>query len=345
MQRLRFALLLILSFPATASASPWTLPKNRVALVAGFDYGVASREYFQQGGARDFPLQGRYTASSFSVGARFGFTDRLEFEAVVPLKLISYDADPVILLPSQRPEPDASFDYYQENIIDLNQTAAGIGDLQIAARYQWMKLPFALATEIRVKAPTGYDRPAGTFGEEPESTEEFVNEVARFVRPGNIQDDVTLGDGQLDVSAQMLFGYILPTNTFVRADLGYNLRMSGAGDQLLGSIRVGQLLSQRFLAYAAIGGRYTVEDGRVIGISVAAEDPSLPAAEYGGLTNLLLREVRLERDELQAVGGIIVRFGAGVEMNAAYRRTLWGRNTAQADAVSVSFGVSTDITD
>ncbi|MEQ8277808.1 MAG: hypothetical protein RMA76_21260 [Deltaproteobacteria bacterium] len=335
--------LFILLAPNLAVASPWTLPADRIAVIGGFDYGFANQEWLDEGGVRGFPLRGNFTSSTFSIGTRFGFTDRLEFSAQLPITLVSYDADAVILLPAPGADPGADFDYYQQNIIELTQTARGVGDLRVAGRYRWFLQPFALATEVEVKAPTGYRGPSGTFGDRPQTAEEFLADPGRFVRPENIQDDVTLGDGQLDVAVSMLFGYVFPTNTFVRLDAGYNLRLSGAADQVVGSVRLGQVIAPGLLAFVGARGAYSIEDGRVIGISVTAEDPELPAAEYAGLNNLGLREVRLYRDRLAVDGGVIIRLAPGVELNLGYGQTVWGRNTALVRRFSASIAMSTSI--
>jgi hypothetical protein len=101
------------------------------------------------------------------------------------------------------------------------------------------------------------------------------------------------------------------------------------------------LLFDRLLPYAGVEADLAVERGRVIGVSVAAEDPELPAAEYGGTTNLNLREVRLERDRAVVSFGSIVRLTPEVELNVGHARTVWGRNTAAVATTSVGIGLRT----
>lgn len=327
--------------PATAAASPWTLPRGTVALTGTYSFQAASQEFFESGGARSFPLRGRYTGSTFNLGVRASFLDGLEFEVGVPVRQVSYTSDPVLLLQRPMGSQEAELDYYQRNVINLSRTASGLGDLLLAARWRLLQRPFALATELRVKAPTGYAPPQGTFGERPQSAAEFLAEPQRWATPENVRDDVTLGDGQLDAALGLLFGYSFRTRTFVRVDAAYNARLGGAGHQVLGALRAGQSIGDRVLLYAWGQLAYTVTQGRVIGVSVAAINPDLPAAEYGGTNNLLLRELRLERDLLDVGGGVIVRVTPEVEFNLGYARTLWGRNTAAVDSVSLSIGVRT----
>lgn len=329
-------LLVGLGSAGSAQASPWTLKEGQLILSAGFNHQIARQEFLDEGSAQNFPLNGSLNASSFSLGLRVGFTDNIEFEAVLPISVVNYESDPVVLLDQPEGSPQTALDYYQRNILDLSKSVSGVSDFILALRYGWLRNPIALATEIRVKAPTGYEGPAGTFGEQPTSNAEFVSEIRRFVTPENVTDDVTLGDGQLDLTVSMLLGYAARSGTFFRLGVGYNLRAGDAGDQLVGDLRVGQVLGRRFLAYAGVRGAYTVEEGRRIGISVAALDPDLPASEYGGTTNLLLREVTLDRDKLDLGAGVIVRMSPRLELNAGYEHTVLGRNTSAIHSLSIS---------
>jgi hypothetical protein len=271
---------------------------------------------------------------------RAGFTDRFELGLELPLKLVSYASDPVILLSTPLTGEDA-FDFYQRNVIDLSQTRQGVGDVWISGRYNLLRTAVAIALEGRIKLPAGYDGPQGTFGDDPATIEDFNANVATVTSPDNISDDVALGDGQIDMNVNALFGVSFPSRTFMRLDTGYNLRVS-AGDQVLASFKVGQSIGSRVLVYADARLAYTVTRGPRIGVSVAAIDPNVPAADYVGLNNLRLRELRLERDALDVTVGGIVRLNERSEINLGYSRTLWGRNTAAVNAFFVGIGIRTD---
>jgi hypothetical protein len=343
------AVLAALAPPSRARASPWTLKRGQGALSASYLYQTADSEWFARDDARfttarRFPLRGRYDASTIQLGVRVGVTDALELELGVPFRLVSYASDPVLLLPNDPPAPTPleELDAYQRNIINLGRSVTGIGDVAAAARLRLLPQPIALATELRLKIPTGYRGPEGTFGARPESVDEFLANPGLYARPENVRDDVTLGDGQFDAALSLLAGYALPSRTFFRVDLGYNLRFGGAADQFLASLRAGQLIADRVLVYAGVSLTYATERGRVIGVSVAAEDPELPAQEYAGLTNLYLREVRLERDALDVGVGAIVKVTDTTELNAAFLRTVWGHNTAVTNAFALSVAVRSD---
>lgn len=327
-----------------AEASPWTLRRGEIAVTAAYDQSWASREYLDDAG-RDLPfsLNGRFRGATVSLGVRAGFSDRLELEVQVPFKLVSYQADPVILISAEAAGAAEGLDFYQENVLDLSQSAQGVGDIRMFGRYNLLRWPVAVAVEGRLKAPGGYDLPSGTFGDRPRDEADFVARVGELVRPENVRDDVTLGDGQVDLGLSMLFGVSFPSRTFLRLDLGYDLRLGGAGDQVVGSFKAGQLLGQRVLLYADTRLAYAWQEGRVIGVSVAAIDPTLPASEYGGLNNLALREVTLDRDWLELAVGGIVKITDSVEINIGYNRTLWGRNTSLVQSVYVTLGVRTSV--
>jgi len=324
-------------------ASPWTLPRGTVVFQGTFQYQTASREFFEQGPSRNFPLAGRYVGNAFTLGLRAGITDRLELDISLPIRTVSYTSDPVLLAEPAAGSMQSAGDFYRRNIINLSRTATGIGDLYLSARYRIALRPFAFAFGLRVKAPTGYVGPSGTFGDRPRSASEFAMSPERYASPENVRDDVTLGDGQLDLMPELLLGYAFRTRTFLRADLGFNGRFGGAGQQVVGALRAGQSVGSSLVFYAWAQAYLSVTDGRVIGVSVAAQDPDLPASEYLGTRNLLLRDLRLERDLVEVGVGAIVRINRDVELNLGYSRGLWGRNVALTDSLFASMGVRAQV--
>lgn len=338
------ALTLAMAFSSVrAQASPWTLPQGHAVLMGGLDFAVTSREFIDRGPERNFPLAGRYTGTSLRIGGRFGLTDRLELEASLPFRFVAYTADPIILVPRPAGVED-ELDYYQRNVVDFSRSGAGIGDLDLSGRYRWTTGRFALATEVRIKTPTGYRGPEGTFGTEPTTTEDFMAQAGDLVRPSNVRDDVTLGDGQMDVSASMLAGVATSFGLFARGAAGYKLRLGGAGDQVIGDLRVGQAIGRRFLLYVSGTVAYSVQRGRVVGISASAVDPDLPATAYADNDNILLIERRLEFDAVDVGAGFIWRMADTVELNAGYQRTVWGRFLAASNVLAVSVALRMDLT-
>ena len=325
--------------PLRALASPWTLTRGTSLMRAGFDFQLATSEFIDEGGERAFPLNGRFSGATLDLGLRLGLTDSLEIEVGIPARVVSYTSDPAIIRTFDGQNVDDALAFYQNNLIDFSQANAGIADIRLFARYQLLLRPFAVAAQIGVKIPTGYDGPEGTFGTEPSSLEDFDAVRDEVVSPDRVRDDVTLGDGQVDVSAQLLAGHAFSTGTFVRAAAGYNLRLAGAGDQVLGDVRLGQALTDRFLLFGFARLAYSIERGRSVGLSVAANDPDQPASSFANFQNAFLYERRLENDALDVGGGLIWRVAGPVELNVAYGRTVWGRFTAATNTLSVAFGL------
>ncbi len=342
MRALALALLLLAAAaaPRRAHASPWTLPRGDLVLGAGYDLLWADEEYLDSRNARPYPLNGRLTASTFTLAARAGFTDRLELEIQLPIRLVSFTSDPAILLSQE----NATIDFFQENVLDFSATQRGVGDVILAGRYGLLQGSTALALEGRAKIPAGYDGPEGTFGADPETIAAFqqglVEDVGDVVNPDNISDDVTLGSGQVDLSLNVLLGSAFASRTFLRVDAGYTLRLDGAGDQVTGAFKVGQAVGRRVLLFVEARGAYSVQQGRSVGVSVFAQDPNLPASEYGPpgdpLFNLGLRIFPLDFDVFQVAGGAIFRFSESVELNVAYQRVMLGRNLAQSQQLFMS---------
>ena len=323
----------------SASASPWLLSQGDLVLVGRFDFEQGNEEFLEAGASQPFPLRGNFGSTTFSTNLRFGILDSFELELNIPIRQVSYISDTVILLDGG----DEGLDFYQDNTISLSRRASGLADIEMAARYRLFASSIRGAFELRLKTPTGYERPSGTFGDNPKSEQDFVANVGRYVAPENVRDDVTLGDGQLDLTPSFLFGVASSSGTFSRMSLGYRLRFTGGGDQLVGSLFVGRALGKRLLFFGGFDAELSVQEGRVIGISVAAQDPALPARDYEGTKNLLLREVTLDRDQLRMSLGGILRLTSAVELNVGYGQTVWGSNTTRIETFSLGIGVRTNI--
>lgn len=344
-----FGLAVLLLGVARPASAQWTLPQGQLVVSTGFDFQYADSEFFGMGSEprseRAFPLDGQYYGAQMTLDARLGLTDDLELELLVPLRVVAFTADSVLLVEQPMGSMESSLDYYQRNVIDLSTATAGLADIQAVGRYRFLREPFLLTAELRLKVPAGYDGPEGTFGAEPRSAQALVDNLGTVVTPANVSDDVVLGDGQVDLVGRLHFGVAFDTGTFIAGDGGYNVRFDEAGHQVLASLRAGQLIEGLVLLFAGASLGMSVTEGRVIGVSVAAEDPELPATEYGGLNNLLLREVRLQRDYLDVYGGVIFRLTPAVELKLAYARTVWGRNTAAVSTFTIGVGARTALFD
>ncbi len=326
-----------------ASANPWLLPQGTVVVSGRYDYAYASKEYLADDGTlNDYSLKGEYQASTYTLGARIGVSEHFELEVTLPLKAVSYKADPLILLPSEE-SGEAAFDYYQENIINFNQTTMGFGDLQVASRYRMSVYPIASSLEFKLIAPTGYRQPEGTFGSSPNDIDEFVSQVGQLAKPENISDDVTLGDGVFVFQPLIHLGFGTSSGFFTRLSVGLQLRNQGAGELFTSEFKLGQFVNKWLLLYGGAYMEKTVIPGRPIGVSVASVDPSLPATEYIGLKNLKPIIVSLDRDLLILPVGLLIRPMPTVDLTLSYSPIIWGRNVSKSHTVSIGVNIATEL--
>jgi hypothetical protein len=305
-----------LVIPAPASASPWTLAKDELTLSFDFNLARARREYLQSGAFQVFPFQGEFQTSGLYMSARYGFTDRFELSADVALKQISYTSQTVLkndIDPLTLPQARAA-------VLDFSGQDWGAGDMRLTGRYNFYRGPVLLTGEVTSKIPLGYKAPEGTFN--PETFEK-------------LGDDLTLGDGQVDVAATMLFGTYIPlTNSFVRAGVGYNHRFSTPGDQLLVDAKIGQFLSQRVIPFVGVRWTKTLFQGEVIGVTPFYPKPEAPPEEFN-FAKVRLDPLRLDRDITQIETGAILRFDA-LDLQVGYTHVIGGKNTAAIRSVDIS---------
>jgi hypothetical protein len=209
--------------PTDAAASPWTLARGAIALTISNDFQFARREFLLTGEHQDFPVDGQFLSTNLRGELRYGITDSLEIGGQVALSYLAYEADEVYLGPA--PDQLDSFSEVRDNVLSFDRDAAGIGDLYLFLR-QRLTDPgrFALALELNLKLPTGYQPPEGfAEGHLPQGT---VNVL-------------TLGDGQMDVTGLVLLGWAPPGGWLLRLDAGARLRLFGPGHQVVGALKFG----------------------------------------------------------------------------------------------------------
>jgi hypothetical protein len=318
----------LLSLPQNAQASPWTLPEDKFVLTLDSNYQTADEEYLPDGELQAFPLNGEFSAITFRLGGRYGVTDRFEIAANVDFKEINYEADPVVLaLPSDPSDNQA----VNDAIFDFGRNLAGVGDARIHGRYALVSGLVRATSQTSIKFPFGYERPRGTFAEDTAG-------------PGAIEDDVSLGDGQTDLTQSFLFGaYIPATRSFARLDAGYRLRFGSPGDQGVANFSIGQYIGENFVIFAGANGAYTLFEGDSIGQSFITRSPEKPAGELqaGEGGDIETIELTLDKDYLNVEGGVIVQL-RDLEIRASYGHIVWGSNIPQIQSVSLGVVYSLD---
>jgi hypothetical protein len=213
-----------------------------------------------------------------------------------------------------------------ENSTSLDRRVTGVGDVELYVKYRltpdalWR---FVATPELHLKIPTGYERPAGTFADD-----DFNEGVA---------DDVTLGDGQLDVTGLMHFGVIPHPRWFNRLSLGLRLRLFGPGPQFLASYKTGVRIGSFLIPYGEIALTHTFIEGKTVGTTFATTRPETPAAEFTA-DDLLMLEWRPDRSHLSPRFGVIfVQEKWEVDIN--YSTYVWGINVAQVHSISAGVTV------
>lgn len=299
-------------------ASPWILPQGVVVLQLSAGTDFAEREYLPDGTLQRFPLNGRFESHHFSVGARYGLVEDLELHFNTQLKGVNYNADPVIIL--EDGAAPLTGDEARAQVLNFNRRAAGLGDLNVGLGYQHLRGALNISSNVHVKIPTGYIAPRETFIDG---------------NPEELGDDVTIGDGQLDLRYTLAIGaFFTRTLTLVELNMGYNLRFNGPGHQWMGQLKLGQALSDRVFLFTSARGAYTLFQGEVIGDSVVARDPGIDADDFTP-DNVTAIALTLDRDYLIAEAGVILRF-EGREIIVSGSRTVLGANFPQLTGVTVT---------
>ncbi len=318
---------------ASAHASPWTLPQHKLVLSTSTGFASATEEHLNDGTRQAFPLRGQFRSSSLTLGARYGFTDRLELDVQATFKQVSYRSEPVIL-DLNGPEEMLDLPSARDRVIDFDSSRFGAADMNIALRYGLARGPIMVAPELGLKVPLGYEGPRGTFD----------NFDAYFAGLPNAQSLETsgngvLGDGQVDAQAGLLLGSYLPwTSSFIRAEAAYRLRFGAPGDQLVAAAKVGQFLADRGLVFVGVRWAKTITEGRSVGTSFIDTNPTQPARDYQ-FASVRPVDLFLDRDFTILEAGVIVPLDK-IDLQVAYERTVAGRNVSRINTVNVSVTLS-----
>jgi len=310
--------------PAVAMASPWTMDKGRVALRLATDLQFARNEWLINGDYQEYPLDGQFFSVNLRGQARYGVTQAFELGANIALSHVSYQSEEIYF--GQPLVPD--YDEVQSNeeiaagITSLDRETTGLSDLEFYGRVRLVPREIwrvAITPEVNVKVPTGYERPAGTFEDD-----DFTRGVA---------DDVTLGDGQLDITARLNVGLIPHPRWFMRFDAGFRFRFFGPGQQVVGGFKTGVRIGAVVIPYVQVDAVHTVNEGKVVGTTFATSVPETPASAFTP-GDLLPLEYRLDRSAIRPGAGVIIAMEKW-EIDVSYTTVAWGRNISQLHIVGL----------
>lgn len=296
---------LLLLLCGDAWASPWVLPKGTTVLQLQYRTEFADREFLPDGDNQAFPLNGEFGAQSVELGLRTGLGYRFEASMLVIYKSVDFTADPVFV----SAQNSAGEVVPVTPIFSFSEQLEGLADIHFALRYNAVDGPVKITGELDLKVPSGYDKPEGTFENDtpnvidPETADGSIPEGEEPIR-----DDLTLGDGQVDVTAQLLFGTFIPqSRTFAKANGGFRLRFNGPGEQAVWGVKVGQFIGDHIVIFSEVSGTHTVIKGDIIGKSFATRFPETPALGFP-LANFDFIDLRLDKDIVDVSGGFLLKF-------------------------------------
>lgn len=332
-------LALSLAFSSAAYAgSPWVLPEDRTVLQLDFRTEFANREFLPDGTNQRFPVNGRYSAQALGLTLRQGFAKGFEASVSLTYKALSYDADPITVLgPIGQDDDGEPINGQILPTFSVNRQVEGLSDVFLSVRYNLYKKALVITPELEVKIPTGYQGPTGTFrGDNPGLIPNEDGETFQEQRQGDVPavDDVALGDGQVDITASMLFGAFIPASrTFARWSVGFRGRFGGAGQQVIGDAKIGQLIGDRFVIFAGSQAAFTVLEGnRVLGLSFATRNPDLPSQAFPA-NGFEVFDLRLDKDIVDFSGGGIFKAGP-YELILSGGQIVYGKNVTETVFVS-----------
>ncbi|MEL6180002.1 MAG: hypothetical protein AAFS10_13670 [Myxococcota bacterium] len=295
-----------------AQASPWVLPKDTTVMQIQYRTEYAEREFLPDGTNQDFPLNGEFSSQSAELTLRRGLGFDLEISLKAVYKTINFSADPIyITAPAEEGSDDANGDgrVAISPIFSFSEQVQGLQDIFLSLRYNAINSYVLVTPEIELKIPSGYAQPEGTFRDDDPGLLD-ASEAGDVIPTGEppIGDDFTLGDGQVDLTAQLLLGtFISATQTFARANAGFRLRFNGPGEQVVWGVKIGQLIGKHLAIFAETNGVHTVLTGDSIGTTFATREPDEPAAGFR-LEAFELINLNQDRDYIDVAGGFILKF-------------------------------------
>jgi hypothetical protein len=236
---------------------------------------------------------------------------------------VEYQADEVWLGPPLTPAVSeiTTGTELAASMISLDRSVTGVGDVDIWVKVRVSPLDFwrvVFTPSLELKIPTGYDSPSGTFTDDDPSA--------------GVSDDVTLGDGQLDITVRAHGGFVPHPRWFIRTDIGFRARFFGPGQQIVGGAKTGVRIGRFFIPYVEGTIEHTITEGDVVGVSFSTSSPEIPADEFRA-ADLKPLEIRLDRSILTIRAGTIFSMDTW-EVDIGYSGVLWGRNTSRVHTIT-----------
>lgn len=326
MKKLTIVVILGLVLVSNAAfASPWTLAEKKMSLTLSYDYQQASDEFLDNGDLQKFPLSGEFSSNSLRFDIRYGLTDSFELALGLGFKDNRYSADPAIIEFTEGATM-ASLPDARGQILNFNRSVTGLSDIYPAIRYNLSPGIIRVTSQTRVKLPSGYDPPSSTLND-----------------TGAVVDDVSLGDGQIDIEQAFLFGsFIDATNTFFRVDMGGRLRLGEPGHQFFGSFKIGQFIGPKIAITASIDGQITPIKGEPVGTTFVANSGDLTAQNIT-TDQIIAKDLFLDKDLVSVGFGALFIVKPGVELQLSGNQFIGGKNLPSITTFTFASSFSFDI--
>jgi protein XagA len=197
----------------TCLAGAWGMQKGKLYERLSFNYYYADEDFDKDGDRVGFGADGHFRDVHMSNYIEYGLLDNLTIINSVYYKDIRNKDD------------------------NLEQKTSGIGDIDLGAKVQIMKLAGGLlSSQALVKIPVAYDK----------------------------NDDLPLGNGQFDLEARLLYGRSLYPYVpgYCNIELGYRFRFEAPSDELRYLLEVGADFTKNFYGRVKLDGIFSMDNGK-----------------------------------------------------------------------------------
>ncbi len=194
-------------------AGAWGMKKGNLYERVSFNYYSANKDYDSNGEIVDFANNGSFSDYHISNYFEYGLYDNLTVINSIYIKRL------------------------RKNDYTAEQKTSGIGDIDVGAKMQIMKLAEGiLSAQLLTKIPWAYEK----------------------------DDELPLGNGQIDLEMRLLYGHtlypIIPG--YCNFEIGYRWRLQEPSDEIRYLIEVGIDLRKNIYGRVKLDGIFSTDNGK-----------------------------------------------------------------------------------
>lgn len=199
-------------------AGAWGMKKGNLYERISFNYYFADKEYNENGEVVDFANNGSFSDYHISNYFEYGLSDNLTIINSIYLKKL------------------------RKNDYTIEQKTSGIGDIDIGAKVQIMKLAEGvLSVQILTKIPWAYEK----------------------------NEELPLGNGQVDFEMRFLYGHtlypIIPG--YCNFEVAYRWRLQEPSDEIRYLIEFGLDITKNIYGRVKLDGIFSADNGKDIDLN------------------------------------------------------------------------------